>query len=431
MRIAVIGAGISGLGAAWLLRGHEVVIFEAGKRIGGHARTIEVQGTRVDTGFLVCNRKTYPLFTGLMDTLGVALQPAPMSFSASFGKGAYEYGTGRLTDLFGQRQRLWDRSHWRMIRDIRRFMTEAPAMMGQGGVIGEVIAELGLGREFRDRFLMPMSGAIWSTPPRFMLDFPADRFLRFFESHGLMGAGPRPEWLTVKGGASIYVAALARATMAELRKSCPVKSVRRVPGGVMVTSSAGEERFDQVIMAAHAPQTLDMLAAPDADEADILGAFQVEPNRMVLHSDESFMPRRRNLWASWNHVTAAPPGGLRNRPISMSYWINRLQGVRSDQPLIMTLNPEWEPHSAHHEVTFSHPQFDTAALAALDRLGEIQGRGGIWYAGAWTRYGFHEDGLLSALRVAQALGRDWPLGEDPWAAERPDWAHPRAEGLAA
>ncbi|MFD2173243.1 NAD(P)/FAD-dependent oxidoreductase [Rhodobacter lacus] len=431
-RIAVIGAGISGLGAAWLMRDEEVVVFEAGRRIGGHARTISAFGAMVDTGFLVCNRVTYPLFTALMDALKVRLQSAPMSFAASFGDGAYEYGTGSALDLFRQPGRLFDRSHWHMLRDIRRFMAEAPKMAGQGGSIGEVVAELGLGREFRDRFLMPMSGAIWSTPPRFMLDFPADRFLRFFASHGLMGEGPRPEWLTVTGGASTYVEALAAATGAEIRRSCPVQLVRRGPGGVTVVSPRGEELFDQVILATHAPQALRLLADADAAETAVLGALTVEPNRMVLHSDPGFLPKRRALWSSWNHVTAAPPGGLRNRPISLSYWLNRLQRVETPAPLIMTLNPEREPQAIHNEATLSHPQFDGRALAALDRLGEIQGRGGLWYAGAWTRYGFHEDGLLSALRVAQAMGRDWPLGPDPWAEERPDWVRrPRAAGLAA
>jgi len=417
MRIAVIGSGIAGLGAAWLLRDHQVTVFEAGSRLGGHARTIEADGVAVDTGFIVCNRRTYPLFTALLDHLGVELIPADMSFSASFGNGAYEYGTNGSLSLFAQPRRITDPSHWRMIRDILRFFREAPAHMEAGGTIGSVIARLGLGREFRDRFLMPISGAIWSTPTRVMLDFPAMQFLRFFSTHGMLGLRGRPQWLTVKGGARVYVSALALASGADLRIRTPVRSVKRDGDGVLVTSARGVERFDKVIIATHAPQVVEILAEPDAEEAEILNTFSTEANRVVLHSDATFMPRNRGLWASWNHVTAAPPGGLRNRAISLSYWMNRLQSLRTSRPLIMTLNPETQPMDVHHDVILSHPQYDAATEAALARLPKIQGRGGVYYAGAWTRFGFHEDGLLSALRVAEALGAQWPLGKNPWAEE--------------
>lgn len=422
MRIAVIGSGIAGLGAAWLMRGRQVVVFEAEARLGGHARTVQAEGVAVDTGFIVCNRRTYPLFIPMLEHLGVELAPSDMSFAASFADGGYEYGTTRPLDMLAQPARMLDLSHWRMIRDILKFFRQAPGHAGAGGSIGDVIEALRLGPEFRDRFLMPISGAIWSTPTRAMMEFPAASFLRFFENHGLLTVNDQPKWLTVKGGSAVYVAALAKACGAELRTGCPVQSVTRGEGGITVVSPRGSEVFDRVIFATHAPQALGLLARPDADETAILGALRTEANRMVLHSDISFMPRRRAIWSSWNHVTSAPAGGLSDRPISLSYWMNRLQGLQTPRPLIVTLNPEREPAHIHDEAVLHHPQYDGPGLAALGRLGDIQGRGGVYYAGAWTRYGFHEDGLLSALRVAQAMGGQWPLGPDPWADEAPDWA---------
>lgn len=418
LKIAVIGAGISGLGAAWLLAPHHAVtLFEAEPRPGGHARTKTVAGVTVDTGFIVCNRKTYPLFVPLLEHLGVALAPSDMSFAASFGAGRYEYGTTRLRDLLAQPRRALDPSHWRMMRDILRFFKAAPAHLTASGTIGALIDELRLGAEFRDRFLMPISGAIWSTPTRPMADFPAAPFLRFFDNHGLLTVNAQPKWLTVAGGSARYVQALMAATRADFRLGTPVRAVVRRPGGgVELFSARGAERFDRVIFATHAPQALALLGQADAEERAVLGAFRTEANRMVLHSDISFLPRRRSIWSSWNYVTAAPARPS-DAPVSLSYWMNRLQPLGSAQPFIVTLNPEAEPAGVHDEAELAHPQYDLAALSAQGRLGRIQGRGGVYYAGAWTRYGFHEDGLLSALRVAQALGVCWPLGPDPWAGE--------------
>ncbi|MBY6003296.1 FAD-dependent oxidoreductase [Salipiger bermudensis] len=414
MKTAVIGSGISGLATAWLLGPHQdVTLFEADARPGGHARTAEVDGVSVDTGFIVCNRRTYPLFIPMLEHLGVELAPSDMSFAASFGGGRLEYGTTRTLDLFAQPRRFADPAHWRMIRDILRFFKGAPDHVKPGTSIGELIAAMGLGQEFRDRFLMPISGAIWSTPTQDMLEFPAESFVRFFENHGLLTVNDQPQWLTVKGGSARYVEAILKAMRVELRLGCPVWQVRRDGEGVVVTSARGEERFDRVVMATHAPQSFAMLDRPDPQERAILGAFRTEPNRMVLHSDTRLMPRTRKIWSSWNYVTEAEQM-LTDRPISLSYWMNRLQPLGTDRPLIVTLNPEIEPVNVHDEAVLNHPQFDAATLSAQARLPEIQGRGGIYYAGAWTRYGFHEDGVLSALRVAQAMGIDWPLGADPW-----------------
>ncbi|MCR8550310.1 FAD-dependent oxidoreductase [Salipiger sp. P9] len=415
----MIGSGISGLATAWLLAPHhEVTLFEAGARPGGHARTAQVGDVAVDTGFIVCNRRTYPLFIPLLEHLGVDLAPSDMSFAASFGGGALEFGTTTLRDMFAQPRLLTDPGHWRMIRDILRFFRQAPAHAEDAGSIGALIDRLGLGSAFRDRFLMPISGAIWSTPTRDMLDFPAASFVRFFDNHGLLTVNDQPEWLTVRGGSARYVEALLRATKAEVRLSSPVQRVLRDGTGVTVVGPRGPERFDRVVLATHAPQALRLLDRPDAQERAMLCAFRTEANRMVLHSDTALMPKRRRIWSSWNYVTQAPQL-LSDRPISLSYWMNRLQPLDTDRPLIVTLNPETEPRDIHDEAVLHHPQFDAATLAAQARLPALQGRGGVYYAGAWTRYGFHEDGVLSALRVAQAMGIDWPLGADPWAAEAP------------
>ncbi|MDB6182189.1 NAD(P)/FAD-dependent oxidoreductase [Paracoccus fistulariae] len=413
-RVAVIGSGISGLGAAWLLDPHhEVTLFEKEARAGGHARTVRAEDVDVDTGFIVCNRRTYPLFVPLMEHLGVALEPSDMSFAASFADGRYEYGTFSTRAMFAQPMCLMDAGHWRLIRDILRFFRQAPTYQNHEGSIGELIRSLRLGDEFRDRFLLPISGAIWSTPTADMMQFPASTFVRFFDNHGLLSVNGQPQWLTVTGGSQSYVSAMLKRISGDVRLSCPVDSVRRDGDGVVIASPRGEERFDAVVFATHAPQALAMLQQPDHEETAILGAMRTQPNRMALHSDTRLMPRRRSAWASWNYVTRGATPAT-DRPISLSYWMNRLQNLQTRHPLIVTLNPEIEPTHIHDEAIFAHPQFDAAAVAAQDRLPGIQGRGGIYYAGAWTRFGFHEDGLLSALRVAQAMGIDWPLGADPW-----------------
>lgn len=414
-RIAVIGSGISGLGAAWLLDPHhDVTLFEAAPRFGGHARTVRAQGVDVDTGFIVCNRRTYPLFIPMLEYLGVPLVPSDMSFSASFGSGAYEYGTFSTRAMFAQTRTLASPAHWRLIRDILRFFRHAPAYQSYSGSIGDLIQELKLGAEFRDRFLLPISGAIWSTPTADMMAFPASSFITFFENHGLLSVNGQPEWLTVQGGSQAYVSAILNALTGEARHSCAVQSVSRGEQGITVHSARGAEQFDKLVFATHAPQALSLLDAPTPQETAILGAMRTAPNRMVLHSDPRLMPRRRKAWASWNYVTAGDTPAT-GRPISLSYWMNRLQPLQTQHPLIVTLNPEIEPDSVHDEAQFAHPQFDDAAIQAQAQLPDIQGTGGVYYAGAWTRYGFHEDGLLSALRVAQHLGVDWPLGPDPWA----------------
>ena len=419
VKTAVIGSGISGLATAWLLAPHQdVTLFESEARPGGHARTVEVDGVAVDTGFIVCNRKTYPLFIPLLEHLGVELAPSDMSFSASFGGGALEYGTTRVRDMFLQKRRLLDPSHWRMIRDILRFFRRAPEAVRPGMSIGELLDEMGLGAAFRDRFLMPISGAIWSTPTRDMLDFPAASFVRFFDNHGLLTVDDQPDWLTVRGGSARYVEAILGATQARLRLGCPVQTVRRDATGLQVVTKDGPEHFDRVVFATHAPQALSLIDRPDPQQQAILGTFRTEANRMMLHSDTGFLPRKRALWSSWNYVTDGRQV-LSERPISLSYWMNRLQPLGTDRPMIVTLNPEHEPREIHDEAILHHPQFDAMTVDAQASLPHIQGRDGLYFAGAWTRYGFHEDGVLSALRVAQAMGIEWPLGADPWADERP------------
>ncbi|WP_376877112.1 NAD(P)/FAD-dependent oxidoreductase [Albirhodobacter sp. R86504] len=414
-RVAIIGSGISGLGAAWILgRHHDVTVFESEARAGGHARTAEAFGTAVDTGFIVCNRRTYPLFIPMLEHLGVPLIPTDMSFSASLGQGDYEYGTRTLPALFAQWRRLLDPSHWRMLRDTMAFFKGATAYKDSHLTLGEMVEDMGLGRAFRDRFLLPISGAIWSTPTRGMLDFPAAPFVQFFDNHGLLTVASHPQWFTVEGGSRRYVEALIKDSNAQIRLADPVSRVIRNADGVHVQSASGAHIFDRVVFATHAPQALALIDAPSPQEHEVLGAFRTQANRVVLHSDKRFLPQRKAAWSAWNYVTDARDP-LSDAPVSLSYWMNLLQSLETPQPLIVTLNPERDPEAIHDETWLSHPQFDAASHAAQALLPSIQGADRLYFAGAWTRYGFHEDGLLSALRVAQAMGHDWPLGADPWA----------------
>jgi predicted NAD/FAD-binding protein len=417
MKIAVIGAGIAGMATAWLLRDqHEVVLFEAEERAGGHADTQEVElGGRlvtVDTGFIVYNEANYPHLTALFAELGVATEPSEMSFAVSRGGGALEYGGGDLRQLFAQKRNALSPRFWGMVRDVLRFWREAPALLADGGdarTLGAWLDDGSYGRAFIEDHILPMGAAIWSASIDGMRAFPARHFVRFFHNHGLLRLADRPAWRTVTGGSRRYVERLT-ASLADMRLGCAVRAVVRDESGVMVHAS-GEERFDAVVMACHAPQALALLATPSAEERAILGAIKGQPNRAVLHTDASLMPRRRAAWSAWNYL--AEGRASHRQQIAVTYWMNRLQNIPGDD-LFVTLNPPREPRGVLLERTYSHPQFDRAAMAAQARLPEIQGQGGVYFAGAWTGWGFHEDGIASAVRVAGLLGM-----AAPWrAAER-------------
>lgn len=410
-RIAVIGAGVSGMGAAYGLAGDgEVVLFEAEKRLGGHART-RIAGPReepVDTGFIVFNHANYPHLVGLFDELGVETVPSNMSFGASIRGGRIEYGLASLGALFAQRRNLANPAFLRMCRDILRFNARAAGAVAADRrlTVAGLIDGLRLGVYFRDCYLTPFSGAIWSTPKNAILDFPADALVRFFRNHGLLGVYGQHQWLTVKGGAVEYVARLGRA-MAErgvvIRLGTPVDAVRRLPGGgVEVKVNGAEwEPFDEVVFATHSDDTLALLADPSPDERAVLGAIRYHPNDMVLHSDASVMPRARAVWSSWCYTEAPDKASDR---IDLTYWMNSLQ-TWLKAPMFVTLNGTrpvrdeliWD------QTVMRHPVYDVAAFAAQARAAEINGQNGTWFCGAWMKNGFHEDGLASAVDVVRAL----------------------------
>lgn len=410
-RIAVIGAGISGLATAYFLqRRHDVVLFEAGAYLGGHANTvdIDVEGQRcaVDTGFLVYNEKTYPNLIALLDELGVASIASDMSFAVSMDDGALEWAGTNLDTVFAQRRRIASPSFLRMLRDILHFNRHAEAFLAQsqtdGATLGALLARHGYGAMFRDAYLLPMAAAIWSSSPRDILGFPAATFLRFCLNHALLQVNNRPQWRTVRGGSRHYVQAIA-ATLADYRLNTPVRSLRRESGKVLVDTGAQTEPFDDVVLATHAPSTLSMLADASADERAILGAVRYQPNTAWLHTDTRLMPQRRKVWSAWNYLSTRQADG--SRPVCVSYWLNQLQSLPFSTPVVVTLNPAVPPAADKVLARFEydHPIMDQPAIDAQQALNTIQGRGGLWYAGAWTGYGFHEDGLKSALRIAAAF----------------------------
>lgn len=423
-KIAVIGSGISGLAAAWLLsQRHEVTLFEKAYRAGGHSRTVDVAMpgagmTPVDTGFIVFNEATYPNLTALFAHLGVATRESDMSFSVSLDGGAFEYSGGaRLTGLFAQRRNLWSPRFWSMLRDLIRFYREAPAHAGKLGVatLGEFLAANRYGPAFRDDHLLPMAAAIWSAPTLSILDYPAESFIRFCENHGLLRIGRRPRWRTVEGGSRAYVDKLLAAMSGRVLLGRAAARVIRNPGGVEIRDrDGGAERFDQVVIATHADQALALLDDPSPAEVALLSAFRYSRNAAVLHDDPKLMPRRRKAWASWNYLGRRAPGGGTDG-LCVSYWMNRLQGIDHPRPLIMTLNPNREPvpGSVIDITTFDHPLFDSAAMAAQRDFWPIQGERGTWYCGAWLGAGFHEDGLQAGLAVAEAIGarRPWTVAD--------------------
>ncbi|MGD1878060.1 MAG: NAD(P)/FAD-dependent oxidoreductase [Kiloniellaceae bacterium] len=422
MRIAVVGAGIAGLGAAWALSSrHRVTVFEAANYLGGHANTrnisVDGQCLAVDTGFIVYNETNYPQLTKLFEHIGVKSEASDMSFAVSLNDGQIEY-EGSLRGLLVQPSNLLRPTHLAMLRDVLRFYRTAPALLdrndGSEPTLGEFLDAGGYSRAFAEQHLLPMGAALWSSTLDGMRDFPARSFVRFFVNHRLFDLGQRPSWRTVTGGSREYVRRLSTSFANRARLQSPVVALRRTPAGVVLRSPyGGEEAFDHVILATHADQALQILG-DDATESErrVLGAFRYRENRAVLHSDTGLMPRRRAAWASWNYLSASRSAGAGHQ-VCVSYWMNRLQNLPIQSPVIVTLNPPRPPaeEKTYAEFSYDHPQFDTAALQAQSQLPLIQGDQRTWFCGSYCGNGFHEDGLQAGLAVAQALGAVWPWAD--------------------
>lgn len=419
MDIAVVGSGISGLSAAWLLgQRHRVTLFEADNRIGGHSHTVDVAGVAVDTGFIVYNEPTYPNLTALLRHLNVASTPTEMSFAVSLQGGAHEYSGSGLSGLFAQKRNALRPRFWTMLRDLLRFYREAP---GDQTLLGDesldcYLTRAGYSAAFREDHLYPMAAAIWSSPALGIRDYPAAAFIAFCQNHALLQTSQRPPWFTVTGGSRSYVTALREQFGGTVRSGTAVRRIERggagAAPGVTLHTDTGPEQFDQVVIAAHADQALALLADPTPGERALLGKFAYSRNAAVLHSDPALMPQRRKVWSAWNFLQSRDPA---SSP-AVTYWMNRLQVLGTAVPLLVTLNPLTPPDPAlvHWQGSYEHPLFDAAAIAAQRDIWSLQGQRSTWFCGAYFGAGFHEDGLQAGLAVAEQLGgvpRPWQVAQ--------------------
>jgi len=428
MKIAVIGSGISGNSAAWALsKNHDVTVYERRDRLGGHSATVDVEyddrTISVDTGFIVYSENNYPNLIRLFDYLDVQTEASDMEFSVSLDNGKMEWKGGKsLSGVFAQPKNLFSPGFLKMLRDIFRFNKRAREDLQNGALCGltldDYLRNSGFSNRLKNDYLVPMTSAIWSTPSTKMLEFPAESLIQFMKNHSLIQSN-RPKWRTVKGGSREYVKKLTQDTNADFRKNAEVVSITRTNNGVLVRDITGAEKlFDQVVMASHSDQSLKMLKDASQQEHEILSAVKYVKNDVWLHRDTSLMPKRKKAWAAWNYI--GNKNVMHDRDVSVTYWMNRLQNIDEQYPLFVTLNPINKPAE---ELTvsrydYSHPLFDTAAINAQARLHEIQGSNRIWYCGAWTGFGFHEDGLKSGLAVARELGGVVPWEEQAYPSDK-------------
>jgi predicted NAD/FAD-binding protein len=415
-RIAVIGSGISGLASAWLLsKHHEVTLYESADYLGGHTHTHEVlqDGVRhaVDSGFIVFNRRHYPLLSGLFSQLGVATRATTMSFSVQNAATGLEYNAGTLGGLFCQRRNLVSPRFLGMVRDLLRFYRQAPRLLNgtpSGQSLGSYLDERGYGAAFRDEHLVPMASALWSAPASRILGFPVQYLVQFMANHQMLQAAERPQWEVVQGGSQSYVRALRSRWHVIERPACPVHAVRRRVDGVELRHRHGISHYDQVVMACHSDQALALLADACEAERSVLGAIPYQQNDVVLHTDSRLLPRSRKAWAAWNAYIPAGPG----EHCTVSYCMNLLQGLSSREPFVVTLNRSdaIDPGKVLRRMRYHHPVYTPASVAAQRRKAEIQGLRRTWFAGAYWGWGFHEDGMRSAVEVARSLGSQPAIG---------------------
>ena len=422
LNIAIVGTGIAGMSAAWLLSmSHSVTVYEKDRRMGGHSNTVEVSDSNssipVDTGFIVYNEANYPNLVALFKHLGVPSKPSEMSFAASVDDGALEYSGSGLAGLFAQKSNILRPRFWRMLGDIWRFYREGPAIMEMPGgdeeSLGDYLDRQGYSHAFVYDHLLPMAAAIWSTAAHEMRDHPASAFIRFCSNHGLMQVANRPQWRTVDGGSREYARRLTQAYAGNIRVGSGVRCISRNGRDVIVEDQFGRiGAYDHIVIATHADQALAMLSDPSADERKLLGTFGYSRNTAVLHQDPQLMPRRRNVWSSWNYLSRSGQDGASR--VCVTYWMNRLQGLVSTEPLLVTLNPNRDPDPRKILRTFEyeHPSFDIGAMNAQRRLWDLQGVRNTWFCGSYFGAGFHEDALQAGLAVAETLGgvrRPWTI----------------------
>jgi uncharacterized protein len=409
-RIAIVGTGVSGLVVAHLLqRQHDITLYEANDYAGGHTHTVDVESDgeqyRVDTGFIVFNQRNYPNFTRLLDQLGVESQPAPMSFSVRVDDSGLEYGSRSLNSLLAQRRNVLRPSFLRMVRDIARFNREAGRLLDDdtGPVtLGEYLDGKGYSRQFIEGHILPMGAALWSAPAEEIYRFPARFFVRFFVNHRFLQVKGRTPWRVVRGGSEEYVKKLVHPFADRIRLSCPVEAIHRRPGAMEVRTAAGSQSYDAVVMAVHSDQALRMLSEATVAEKQVLGAIGYQRNEVFLHTDESVLPRRRRAWSSWNY-RVGPSAGAR-----VTYNMNMLQSIKAPSTFCVTLNDEdgIDPQKIIDRYVYHHPRFTTSAVAAQQRRDEINGADRVYFCGAYWGFGFHEDGVKSAMEVGRLFGEE-------------------------